>query len=412
MTPVRDLLVRKGWTLSRRPGPGPMTFVVSDKSGVFCELILEAGEAAGASASVMPAFRLRLRSLRKLDQASRAGLAELSSGLCQFLDSRRPKAGKEILARTEAHEGYQGFDLLLRTTLACNQRCAFCCVPPSRGRITRESLEAELDVLARRLGPKDALTVSGGEPLVDPRLPELLASARARGIRRFVLQTNAVGLDKPGAVERLVRLGVKHFFVSFHSHQPKVYDRITGSRGLFPKAVKALKRLLSGSGYGVTCNVVVNAWNHRALADHMRFLSRLARSCKGRAKGSLEVYFSMINGVGLAKAPETGVDLARAAPFIQEAVAVCEDEGLKVQPFAAEAALPLCLLERPSRYAAHRALGQDRVSYVEEDPSGPRLSGVIGRVKRLSCRECCFDSRCLGVPVEYARLFGLSGLEP
>ncbi|MBI5881566.1 MAG: radical SAM protein [Elusimicrobia bacterium] len=419
MEPVRAVLDREGWTLSSRTEAGKLRFVVDGARGRVCELILERPAAHGPVASVAPSFRLRVRGGGRLNADQKRAVAELSSGLRLILDSLRPRVGArsrpeaEVRAQTESHEGYQGFDLLLRTTLACNQRCPFCCVPPSRGRVSAESLEAELSVLARRLGPKGTLTLSGGEPLVDPGLTRLLESARGKGISRFVLQTNAVGLDRPGVIEKLASLGVRHFFVSFHSHRPGAYDRVTGSRGLYPRAVQALKRLFSGSGYGVTCNVVVNAWNFRDLPGLMRFLARLVRSCKGRGKGSVDVFFSMINGVGLAKAPESGVDLAAAAPLLREAVAVCEKEGLKVQPFAAEAAMPLCLLSHPAKYASRRPLGQDRVSYAEDTPGGRGIAapGVIGRVKRLACRECRFDPRCLGVPVEYARLFGLVALE-
>jgi pyruvate-formate lyase-activating enzyme len=402
---VAGILKRQGWTLAR--GRGKAVFEVRKAGQRVFELCLEGRGSAGASASasVEPAFRLLVQG--KLSPSERAAAAELSSGLCLLLDGLRRAPEGSAQARAESHEGYEGFDLLLRVTLACNQRCLFCCVPPSRARISAESVEAELKALAPRLGPKGTLTLSGGEPLVEPRLLELLASARAKGIRRFVLQTNAVGLEQPGAVERLTKLGVRHFFVSFHSHLPGAYDRITGSRRLYPKAVRALQALFSNKGYGVTVNVVVCAWNYRALAGLMRFVAGLVRASKGRPIGSVDIYFSMINGVGLAKAPEAGVDLAKAAPFLREAVAAAEKEGLKVQPFAAEAAMPLCLLSRPARYASRRPLGQDRVSYVEDDAS----FDLIGRVKRMSCSECRFDSRCLGVPVEYARLFGLKALE-
>ena len=97
---------------------------------------------------MMPAFRLRVQGGGRLDAAAGRAVAELSSGLCLILDALRPKAGRQVLAQAESHEGYQGFDLLLRTTLACNQRCAFCCVPPARSKVSAESLEAELASLA------------------------------------------------------------------------------------------------------------------------------------------------------------------------------------------------------------------------------------------------------------------------
>ncbi|MBI4676600.1 MAG: radical SAM protein, partial [Elusimicrobia bacterium] len=333
------LLARHGWALARRVVRGETRFVVTRRGGVVkaggrasrppsgtalaaggvvAELALESpeGAAAGAKVSVVPDFRLRLVGSHALTEAERRGISDLSSGLCLLLDAMKPKAAASLVqAQTESHEGAQGFDLLLRTTLACNQRCPFCCVPLSRKRIDPASLEAELSALARRLGSRGTLTLSGGEPLADPRLPGLLESARAKGIRRFVLQTNAVGLERPGMIEKLTELGVRHFFVSFHSHKSAAYDRITGSKGLYPRAVRALMKLFSGGGYGVTCNVVVNAWNYRDLPGLMIFLAGLARKAGRRRMGSLDVFFSMINGVGVAKAPRSAMDLAEAAPY-------------------------------------------------------------------------------------------------
>ncbi len=44
-----------------------------------------------------------------------------------------------------------------------------------------------------------------------------------------------------------------------------------------------------------------------------------------------------------------------------------------------------------------------------EDFSGE--TGDVGRAKRPACRRCPYDSKCLGVPAECARMFGLGALK-
>ncbi|MDD5303265.1 MAG: hypothetical protein PHS14_09165, partial [Elusimicrobia bacterium] len=80
---------------------------------------------------------------------------------------------------------------------------------------------------------------------------------------------------------------------------------------------------------------------------------------------------------------------------------------LIVQRSCGESDLPPCMAADPEAFVAESVLPQSRVRYADDfnvsDPSG-------GRAKRLACRECPYDSRCLGVPAEYARKFGLGAL--
>lgn len=304
--------------------------------------------------------------------------------------------------RTERHEQEGGVERILRLTHRCNQRCGFCFVPADGWKADPAAVEAELDRLAPELGAEGVLTLSGGEPLVYPGLAGLLVSARRRGISRFVLQTNGVGLDRPGLAERLMALGVVGFDVSFHSHLPRVYDRLTGSRGQHPRAVSALARLFA-SGAQVSACVVITALNYRSLPAWAGFLGRLAKG----ARTAPRLGFTMLNGAGVVRAPELAVDLALVEPYLRRAAARAAREGLIVPRSSGECDLPPCLAESPELFASEDELPQRLVRYAD-DFSGEK--GDIGRAKRTSCRRCPHDARCLGVPAEYARMFGLGAL--
>ncbi|MDD5630038.1 MAG: radical SAM protein, partial [Elusimicrobia bacterium] len=308
-----------------------------------------------------------------------------------------------VLSLAEAHEGREGIEHILRITYACNERCPFCFIP-RRSAVDSASLERELDVLARKVGPRGTLTISGGEPALDPRLPALLAYARRRGLRRFALQTNGCGLSEPGRLEQLLRLGVTGYDVAFHAHEPALYDRITASRGQYARALAGLRKLLACRSCAVTACVLVLAGNHRKLPAMMGFLGRLARQQKRSSRDPLQICFTMLNGAGHERAPRLAVDLALAAPWLARALARAPREGLLVQRFTGEASLPACLAPDPARYASELSFAQDRVFYGED------FAGLVGRAKRPSCRDCPYDAHCLGVPAEYARRFGLAAL--
>ncbi|MDD5305170.1 MAG: radical SAM protein [Elusimicrobia bacterium] len=401
MTPadeVRAVLARRGWTLSRRAAAGRMRFIVSRGSRALFEF---AGDhASGAGRSLMPGVRLQtaLRPGSRLTAADKTGLAELRAALDRLLESARRAGPAGGTALSESHEGHEGRDLLLRTTFACNQKCPFCFVPMTGKSADMDEIERELDAQASRSGPRGELTLSGGEPTSDPRLLKIIAAARARGFRRFVLQTNGVYLTRPGLLDALIRLGVKTYLFSLHSHKPAAYGKITGSRGQYSRAVAGLAELLKRRGLSVTVNTVVNAHNYRDLPGLVEFVAGLGRP---------DVYFSMINEVGHQKVPSWTVALEVAAPFLRRAVSRCREAGLAVSRSGGESSFPVCLLDEPSRHASRRPLPQDRVRYAE-DFSGE--AGVIGRAKLPSCGECPYDSRCVGVPAQYARLYGLAAL--
>lgn len=309
--------------------------------------------------------------------------------------------------RIESHEQGDGIERILRVNHACNQSCSFCFIPADGWKAGLAGVERELDRLAPELGASGVLTLSGGEPLVHPELFDILAAARRRGIARFNLQTNGVPLAKAGVLDRLLALGVGGFDVSFHAHRAPLYDRLTGTKGQHPRAVAALSKLLArNEGYVSVC-IVINALNYRHLPAWAAFLGKLARDARRDAREPLRVGFTMLNGIGLARSPELAVDLGLVRPYLRRAAARAAREGLIVQRSSGESDLPPCLAEDPASFAAESALPQEGVRYSDDFASGPAGGG---RAKRPACRACAYDARCLGVPAEYARTYGLEAL--
>lgn len=401
---VQAALAERGWTMGVAASRGKVVLAVRRGARVIAAWVLEY---RGGDASVPALFHLRRLPGTRSSAADAAGLAALSTALCLLFESLRGRAGGKPAVRAETHEAGQGLERILRVTSACNHRCPFCFIPAHAGGADRAGLERELDALASELGPGGTLVLSGGEPTADPRLVELLVSARGRGLKRFVLQTNGAALARPGFVESLLALGVEGFDVSFHAHTPELHARITGSRTTFPKVVEGLGRLLASGRARVTACVLVLAENHRVLPELVGFLGRLSRERLKTGAAPLEVAFSFLNGAGMEAAPGLAVDLGKAAPYLRRALARCRKEGLVAQRFTGETAMPPCLVADPAAYAGDIEFSQERVRYAE-DFSGE--TGGVGRAKRPSCRRCAYDARCMGVPAEYARLFGLGAL--
>lgn len=105
----------------------------------------------------------------------------------------------------------------LEPTRRCNITCDACFVTNDRRSDKPLTQVAhELDVMLR-LRRCDAMLVAGGEPLVHPRITDIVRLVRSRGVKPVVV-TNGVRLE-PALVRELKRAGVHGFTLHVDSHQ-------------------------------------------------------------------------------------------------------------------------------------------------------------------------------------------------
>ncbi|MFI5349144.1 MAG: radical SAM protein [Elusimicrobiota bacterium] len=292
---------------------------------------------------------------------------------------------------------------ILRITFACCQNCAFCFVRLDGRPVSLDFLKARLAEFARKTRSRPILTLSGGEPAADSRLWEILRLARDRGFRKFRLQSNAVPLRREGFVPKLLKNGVKDFFISFHSHKPELYDRITRSRGQYPMAVQGIENLMRGADSRVFFSIVLNRLNYQELPAHVGFLGRMA----ARFRKPVGIFLSLMNQPGHRKAPDFALDLAAARSYLNSALRTCRNLPVEINAFSGDCAIPPCTLDHPEDLASPDSFGSGDVRYLETLSSS---DDQAGRVKALGCRRCALDANCRGVPPAYACLFGLSSL--
>ncbi len=110
--------------------------------------------------------------------------------------------------------------------MRCNLRCPMC--PRTGARLPAEDLPSELlfDVLAQHaaLGGDLVYLYGLGEPLLDARLPEILAACRRLGLAS-VLSTNGTLLDGPRATA-LLDAPPDHLIVSIDAVSQDTYARV------------------------------------------------------------------------------------------------------------------------------------------------------------------------------------------
>ncbi len=121
---------------------------------------------------------------------------------------------------------YGNANCSIYSAAACNGNCPFCVEkvrPASKGSrladvkccIDDGAYFAALDRALRLVRPLDpSMSITGGEPSIDTRLPRTISLVQKHGFRRRTITTNGSGLLKNGLVPRIVAGGFKHMNIS------------------------------------------------------------------------------------------------------------------------------------------------------------------------------------------------------
>jgi len=164
-------------------------------------------------------------------------------------------------------------------TRTCNLNCTHCTsdsrLLPYPGQLSTAEAQVMIEDLAQFGVP--ALVFSGGEPLMYPDLPELIAHARGLGICP-ALSTNAT-LITPAVAADLKRVGVAYVGVSLEGLGP-TNDYFRGKNGAFDTALAGLRNSVA-AGLRVGLRMTLTRRNFHGLEAIFDFIARekIHRAC-------------------------------------------------------------------------------------------------------------------------------------
>ncbi|MHB8903280.1 MAG: GTP 3',8-cyclase MoaA [Thermoguttaceae bacterium] len=169
--------------------------------------------------------------------------------------------------------------LRLSITDGCNLSCHYCRpesgpLEPEASPLADETELLELVRLIDRATGIHKLRLSGGEPLVHPRVVELVARLRSMlPAARLCLTTNGILLPRYGASLR--RAGLQAVNVSLDSLDPDRFRDVTGG-GQVESTLSGIRAAVNGRFDGVQVNtVLIRRINGDQLADLVRFAAGL-----------------------------------------------------------------------------------------------------------------------------------------
>ena len=184
-----------------------------------------------------------------------------------------PPVTAGLCAGAPAAETRLPIGMVAELTYRCPLRCGYCSNPlqldPGRTELSKAQWMNVL-VQARALGVLQ-VHFSGGEPVLRPDLPELVAVARGLGMYTNLI-TSGVGLS-PVRLDRLVAAGLDHVQLSVQHADAPAADAIAGLRAHDQKITVAAQ--VRATGLPLTVNVVLHAANVDRLLDIADFAAGL-----------------------------------------------------------------------------------------------------------------------------------------
>ncbi len=164
--------------------------------------------------------------------------------------------------------------LLAELTYRCPLQCPYCSNPLDFAETAQElTTEEWVSVLrqGREMGAAQ-LGFSGGEPLVRPDLPDLIAEARQLGYYTNLI-TSGLGLTD-AKVQSFKEAGLDHIQVSFQASDPELNNAVAGSRKAFDQKL-AMAKAVKEAGYPMVLNFVIHRHNIHQMNDILRLCEDL-----------------------------------------------------------------------------------------------------------------------------------------
>jgi radical SAM protein with 4Fe4S-binding SPASM domain len=173
-----------------------------------------------------------------------------------------------LRAAVQQAQPFRPLMVKIKLLWACNLACGMCDYwrQPRPSALTPEIVAALLDDLAA-LGCRK-VHFSGGEPVLRPDLPEIVAHARRLKLR-VTLTTNGTLLTR-GLSRRLVKAGLNGLCVSIDSPVRAVHDRLRGMPGALKATLAGVSHLRAaaeerGSALAIRVNTVVSRESYATL---------------------------------------------------------------------------------------------------------------------------------------------------
>jgi MoaA/NifB/PqqE/SkfB family radical SAM enzyme len=292
----------------------------------------------------------------------------------------------------------------------CNQYCRFCSNPETGYVLDLETAKREIDDFVAR--GYFGVILTGGEPSLSPIIPEITTYARDKGLHVRMI-TNGSKIADKAVARRFVEAGLRHYHVSIHSSREEVEDFLTGVKGSFGLAMRALENLeeldkerrdAGIEGVTVNINTVINAFNCDHLDENVRYFTERFPFLRHFVWNNLDPSMGRAetNRDTAHRLRDFEVSLAKAMRFL-----AASGRSFRVER------VPLCFMvefAHASTETRKIIKGEERIVHFLDEKGTIRQTD-FRHPKADACRHCTLNEICGGL-FELGDWYDLNELAP
>ncbi|AKT36178.1 radical SAM protein [Chondromyces crocatus] len=292
----------------------------------------------------------------------------------------------------------------------CNQYCRFCSNPETPYVLDLVTAQREIDDFVKR--GYFGIILTGGEPSLSPLVPDITRYAVERGLHVRMI-TNGSKIADPETAQRFVEAGLRHYHVSIHSCRADVEDFLTGVKGSFELALRALtnlqaidtaERASGGAGVTVNINTVINSFNCDHLDETVRYFVERFPFIRHFVWNNLDPSMGRAetNRDTAHRLRDFEVSLAGAMRFLAQAGRTFRVERV-----------PLCFMVEFAHCSTETRKiikGEERIVHFLDDKGTVRQTD-FRHPKAEACRHCSLNEICGGL-FELGDWYDLDELAP
>jgi pyruvate-formate lyase-activating enzyme len=407
-------------TPSRRESPQVIDFRVLLPNALELSLRLAAPQAIPNAWKTTPELWLTTRRApHEPDPLTHPELGPCLTAIGQLFTRAQKQRGPELASELWRHyskvsafaevtddfycrvfEGVVGVSANLRLGFRCNQDCGLCWQGRRWPEPPAEMFWTWLDELGR--GGIEQLTVTGGEPTLHEALPGILRRAHERFGMRTMLQTNAIQFRRPELLRKIMDAKIERAFVSLHSADPDISDRMTRAPGTHRKTVEGVRAALA-AGMRIGLNCVVERENYRFLAEHAAFIVENFVTPFPDNPVESVTYSRPQTYYDRELWRESLVPLDEVEPGLLAAVATLRRAGVILDITAGSCGLPACLLRSVP----------ELIQLPEPEHTGMADPAFDAAARATTlCGSCALVQRCQGPGRGYFDAYAGRGLHP
>jgi MoaA/NifB/PqqE/SkfB family radical SAM enzyme len=294
-------------------------------------------------------------------------------------------------------------------TYECQNKCNFCKdIHDGKGHRSIEEIKKEIESIESK--DLKVLLLSGGEPTLHPNLFEIIEYAKELNFGEITIKTNGLLFNDENFLNKFLKTNVNTVSLNYISSIEDEYNSISNSNNYnsFISAIEKIKK----TKLKINLNHVLTNQNFKNLKKNVDFFNNKCNS------------FLTIN---LAQPNRHMKNPKKIVPFLlhhcNSWIKGIEQMHQDIDNIVCKK-IPLCYLNpnpeklgKSKTFISHRELSKNeldevmtkKIFYLKSKNKKEQRNKFT---KNISCSNCLFNSSCLGITKEYAKLYGTEFLMP